>query len=340
MYFRQGLARPVWIIESEIPGAGKTTLAFILGELYRHAPIEVKVADFRRDVQEITKRCVSPEGRQARILLVDNVTGTFACQELSSMITAPWITGRPSYGRNEESRPNNLTYIITANNASVDNDLAIRCYTVKLKALASYDANWSHNLNRFIAENRLQVFADIMDLIGSHQPFQGVKPSTRYPDFEESILQPCCGPAEMYGSVIERIKQARTEANIEGEWGNAIEDVFRNRLVDLRVQPDQESVFIHSVVANVWIREAISDQRLPNPTQVARNLARSGHLPRINADKKVYPNKGEHRRRGLLWMNADLNTAPTKVIVDGGGSPRVKPVMGGANSLFGPEEAS
>lgn len=338
IYFEMGIMRPVWILESEIPGAGKTTLAFILAEIYCHAPIEVKVADFRRDVQEITKRCVSPEGRQARILLVDNVVGTFACGELSSMITAQWITGRPSYGRNEESRPNNLTYVLTANNASVDNDLAIRSYTVKLKALTSYNDSWNRNLRRFIADHRLNILADIQGLLETHKPFADVKPATRFPEFEISIMQPCCGNVEMYCSVVKNLLTARADANIEGEWGNAVEDAFRHQLSELQIHPDHETVFVRSSVAERWIREAIPDMRFQNAMQTARNMARAGHCPRIHPEVRIWPHRGEDRRRGVLWMDKEENRNPIKVVLDDGGKPRVKPVLGGSDALPGATE--
>lgn len=338
IYFELGITRPVWIIESEVPGAGKTTLVFILADLYCHAPIEVKVADFRRDMQEVTKRCVSPEGRQARILLVDNVTGTFASEELSSMITAQWITGRAAYGRNEESRPNNLTYIITANNASVDNDLAIRTYTVKLKALDSYDANWNRNLRRYIADYRLNILADMQGMLSSHKEFEGVKPFTRFPEFEKSILQPCCGDVETFCRVAKTLLNARADANVEGEWGAAIQDAFKQHLSELQVHPTRETVFIHSAVAERWIREAIPDMKFQSALQHARNMARTGHIPRIHPSITQWPHRGEDRRRGLLWLDDELSSRPVKIIVDDIGKARSKPVVAGADSLPGMEE--
>lgn len=329
IFYEHGIARPVWIIESEAPGAGKTTLAFIIGELYAHAPIEVKASDFRRDNQEITKRCVSPEGRLARILLIDNIVGTFACAELASMITASWITGRPSYGKNEESRPNNLTYVLTANNASIDNDLAIRAFTLALKALTSYDDAWNRRLRAYIAENRQRIFGDIIGMLNAHRPFEDVKPSTRFPEFETSILQPCCGDVEAYSAVVKRILTSRAEANIEEEWGNAVEDSFRHQLAGLGIHPDHSSVFIRSVVAERWIREAIPDMKFSSALQTVRNMARTGHCLRIHPRIRIWPHSGTGRRRGLLWLGDDRDSNPAYVVVpDGTTKALAKPAIG------------
>ena len=315
LFFLFGRGRPVFIIDSERPGSGKSTLATIIAELHGHDAIEVKTRDFARDMQEVTKRLVSATGRQARVLLVDNITGTFHSEEFSSLITMPSITGRPSYGHGEESRPNNLTYIITANNATVDNDLSIRSFFVTLRCPDNYSSTWNTELRQFMHERRLNIFADIFQLLSSHTPFpEAERPATRFPEFETKILQPCCGTFDAYCDTIKHIAQAREDANIDEEYGATINEAFRHNLVELGIHPDHESTFIRSPVADLWVRKALPEMRFQNTTHLLRNLSRSGHLSRIHPGIKIYPHRGADRRRGLLWLNEKDETTPLHVL--------------------------
>ena len=120
IYYRYGVRRPCWILDSEAgPGVGKTTIAELLGTLYCCSPIKTSKQELKFDHKELLKRVVSSEGRSSRILLVDNVTGVFDDAHFADMVTGFGISGKAPYGRGEETRPNNLTYIITSNSANM-----------------------------------------------------------------------------------------------------------------------------------------------------------------------------------------------------------------------------
>lgn len=317
IYYERFTPRPMWIIDSECPGAGKSSLASRLAILYGHPAVEVKPRDLARDTQEITKRLVSTEGRNARVLLIDNVTGTFSSQELAGMVTIPDITGRAPYGHGEESRPNNLTYIITANNASIDNDLSIRSYFIELKKIDRYNANWNRDLNKFIEKHRLNIMADIIDILKNHTPFE-CEPATRFPEFETMILQAMCEDEDEYHRALEVINQARDDANIEDEWGQAITEMFRSKLSDLNIHPDKHNVWIRSQVADDWTREALPDVRVRYGTQFIRNLVRTGHLTRLDAKFKEWPHHplpGVDRRKGILWLHDENSVAKSIIYI-------------------------
>ena len=238
------------------------------------------------------------------------------------MVTMPYLTGRPSYGRGEESRPNNLTYVLTSNNASVDNDLSIRSFFIRLKGPSNYSATWNRDLREFISTRRLHIFADILALLNRHQPFS-LSPATRFPEFETAILQPCCRTEDAYSATIKTLIDSRSEANVEEEWGRAIEEHFRHQLASLGIHPDECSVWIYSKVAEEWGKEAVQELQYKNAVQTIRNLARSRHMHRIHPSLTVWPHHGENRRRGLLWLGEDLNPEPHKVVRLKMGKPEV-----------------
>ena len=318
LYYEPGIPRPLWIIDSDRPGSGKTMLANLVARLYGKPPIEVKKRDFARDMEKVTKRMVSETGRLARMFLVDNVTGTFASEELAGLITMPDISGMAPYGHGEETRPNNLTYVITANNASIDNDLAIRAFFIRLGEI-EYTSSWNRDVQEFIAKHRYDVFADMLDMLNAHQsaPRFETAPCTRCPEFEQQILQAVCADLDEYEAVVREMLASRQTANIEDEWGREIEDAFRYELRESGVNPDVHSCWIRSNVITEWVQKTFPDRK-GNAIQFVKNLSKTGYLPSINCDWQTYPKRGNERRRGVLWMNDTQSQEVVYIIAKNG----------------------
>lgn len=313
IYYESGIPRPMWVIDSDSSQSGKTTLASMVAELYAHPPIEVKVKDLTRDTQEITKRLVSSEGRQARIVLIDNVTNTMSSQELAAFATLPNISGRAPYGKGEEVRPNNLTWILTANSAALDNDLAIRSFIIRLSRPPAYDPDWRTDTSTFIAENRAGIFNDIVQMLNTHRRFS-LPPISRFPEFEVKIVQPCCVSEDGYANLMKTVLESRNAANVDEDLGKQVEDIIRSKLADLSVDPDKNSAFIHSQVAERWF-SGIHALRSGNPIAYVRSLAREGHAPHINPKVQIWPHHGRERRRGILWSGEGNETENPTVVV-------------------------
>jgi hypothetical protein len=302
IFYRYGMSRPMWIIDSDKTGSGKTTLATTTALLYGASPIEVKQRDLMRDTQEITKRMISSTGRQARICLLDNVTGTFGGEEISAMVTMPEITGRPVHGRDEESRPNNLTYTVTANNATVSDDIAIRSWMIMLTRPPEYRADWGEKLIQYVNTHRLQIFADIIDILSTHTPFKDQAASTRFPEVEERLLQACCKDFEEYNDVIKLLFTRSASSNVEEEYGKAVEDVIREKLAESKIHPDKNSVFVRSSLIQEWTADVLPTRGNAS-VQMVRSLASQGHCPMIHPKMTLWPPSGPNRRRGVLWLN-------------------------------------
>lgn len=317
LMFHPSTPRPLWFIDSEKPGSGKTTLANIVSTLYGKPPIEVKKRAFAKDMDKITERLVSSSARMQRVFLVDNVTGTFKSEEFSGLITMPYISGKAPYGRGEESRPNNLTYVITGNNASLDDDLAIRAYFIRLKKIEQYSDTWAPDVYAFVEEHRLNIFADIIKMLTDHIPFPGVSPVTRCPQFETKILQAFCPNVAEYGRVSHLMLETRSDANIDEDMGKQLEDDFRDQLSRHDIHPDKFTVWIHSAVADLWFNESFPDIKR-NACSTLRHLAKSGHCTRFNGSTKIWPSHGENRRRGIMWLDSGLSKDPVIIVAKRG----------------------
>lgn len=327
LWFIPGVPRPSWIIDSKDgQGSGKTKMVELISELYGAAPITVSKNDIERDQKEVRKRCVSRSGRNARVFLVDNVTGNFKSPDLAALISYKNISGMAPYGHGEESRPNNLVYVITSNSATVDSDLADRSLYIHVRKPQDR-LGWVQRVQTFIEEHRLEIVADIIDLLKTHKQF--APPSYRFSEFDACILQPCCGCLDMYRQVIEQMSTARAESNVEEELARSIIDQFTHRLT--RMGLFGQPVFLQNRVVNSWTREAVQDiyefKQSEYPIQLVRNLAKTRLIPQINSDIRRWPQSRCHERySGLAWGFKDQCSSATVVFRDGDGAEQFKEV--------------
>lgn len=327
LWYVPGLDRPSWVIDSrDGQGSGKTNLAEIVADLYGHAPVSTSKQELFQRIDILIKRLVSQSGRRARVLLVDNVTGDFQSPELADLITRKDITGIPPYGHGEEVRQNNLTVIITANTATVGSDIADRSLYVHLrKPDTNHDrAAWKNKVQAYIARHRLEIVADIIDMLSRHAPFS-LPPQTRFAAWEQAILQPCCGSPEMYESVISHIKGARDESNVEADQARAVIDHFNSQIERILQYDTNRPVFIRTEVVNSWGRSALNDSMGSDvkglPIQLIRNLSKAGFLPMIDRNLKRWPNNGhgDIRASGIAWNFNESTEQATMISKDGNG---------------------
>lgn len=301
LWYRYGIPKPSWIIDSEDgAGTGKSTIVEACAYLYRGEPIRTNRQELRMGIQDLIKRLVSSSGRQQRILLVDNITGQFSCPELADLITAQSVSGRAPYGHGEETRPNNLVYVLTANTATIDNDLADRSYYINVKR-PNRDPRWRETVMRYIDSCRSEILADIVALLESPERVHA-SPQTRFPEFESTILQPLCGDAAEYQRAIAHLATCRADTNVEEEQARAIEDAIREGLVKAGVHPEKDSAFLTTQVVEFWLRDTLEKASYAGSvSQHVRNLAKMRLIPMIDARTKRWPHHGPERRSGFLW---------------------------------------
>jgi hypothetical protein len=305
LWYIPGIERPSWIIDSrDGQNSGKTNLVELVAALYGHPPISTSKQELSTNFQQLVKRCVSEAGRHARVMLVDNVVGDFQSPELSDLITRRDITGMAPYGHGEETRPNNLTYAITANSATVGTDIADRSFYIHLQREtdSAKRKTWKFRVQAYIDHHRLEIISDIISLLSSHEHFEDPT-RTRFSAFEASILQPCCGDPETYASVLDYMTGARGESNVEEEQARAIVEVFEFELQRLGITPG-DACFIRSEVVNSWGRRALHETHdfKGYPVQLIRNLSKVGMLPQVDKTMRRLETKSKSERHsGIAW---------------------------------------
>jgi hypothetical protein len=325
LWFKPGVTRPSWIIDSrDGQNSGKTKIAEFTAALYGHAPIKTSKQELTTNFQQLIKRCVSKSGRHARLLLVDNVEGEFSSTELSDLITSNHITGMAPYGHGEETRPNNLVYAITANSATVSTDIADRSYYIHVVREIDSEKRrtWESRIQEYISLHRLEIFSDIISMLERHTPY--VTPTrTRTSAFEASILQPCCLSEDAYVAAVAYMLSSRSDSNAEEDQARTIAEVFSYELTQLGVGPT-DPAFIRSEVVNSWGRRAIMDSSKDYkhaPIQLVRNFAKIGTLPQVDKTLKRWQSSScSVRHTGIAWNVNQDDAAVTLVYKDADGT--------------------
>lgn len=317
LFFRRGIPRPLWIIDSEDgQNTGKTTLAESVAELYGDSPIRANAKTMTFNMERIIKSMLSTTGRDKRVFLLDNVTGNFKSEELADLVTASSITGMAPYGRGEETRPNNLTYIVTCNSGTIDTDLATRAFIIFVKR-AELSKAWKTRLMDYIAQQRLQIFADMIDRIQNGNDFN--EPSrTRFPEFETTVLQRQCKNLAELKSVYATIEHCRDEANSEEDVATQIQEAIEQNLEGLTSLPRCQKVFIPSKTITQWLKNGID---LPvkqdsDYIQKVRELAKNRTLECVDPKISRFPPRevaGVKMRRGVMYIGPSYDSSSDEV---------------------------
>ena len=323
LWYRHGCSRPAWMITS-VDGtkAGKTTLVERLADLYLHAPIQIAKREIDTRPEEIIKRLVSATGRKAKIVLIDNIVGDFRSETLAGWITSRVISGRAPYSAGEEARPNNLTWIMTSNGARLDTDLTGRSYFISLARPKKNIGTWNGMINEFIERNRMQIFADIIDILQKHAPFADEPVTTRYAEFEREVLQAMCGDVETYRLVAGKLQEAHEGANVDVDDCYQLIDCLRANLADVKnINPSRHCVWINADLLKFWTKDLDKRQ---NSSQV-RQYAIEHLTERIDPKLDRFPRTSYARRSGVMWIGEEADRRKAHVV----GLVRSTPVVKG-----------
>lgn len=326
-FHRASPERPLWVIDSSGgQGTGKSTLAAIAAYLVGNnaepdslSPITVPFRQLNNETQgeQILKRILSSSGRAKRLLLLDNVTGQFESPELASWITSDNLSGRPAYSRGEESRPNDLTYVITANSATVDTDLAKRSIFIHL-GKPTYSPSWQSDTKRFIDQHRYQIIADIFAALQRKVTWKA--PHTfRMAYWDQMVLRPLVTEAQYY-SILNANLQRQGQANVDEDIADRIRVKFEYELHQLGIK-DDDVAFLHTHVAVGWVREVFREERQQMTAmaivQRLNNYCKSGEIMKLTRKWQRYPHNGEDRKRGFEWQHGNYVAGVTPVHVVG-----------------------
>lgn len=201
--------RPIFIFESvgnngrPGQGAGKSTAAMLGGKLFGgHIGISLATAD---DLQ-VQTRILSEEGRKSRLVVFDNLKGTRTSNSLiESYVTSEKISGRELY-TGEGTRPNIITWTITANQPSLSKDFVGRAYPIRIIPPV-YSPIWNRRIDRLIEEHRWDIYGDIVAELKTDVGYMLEDGEwSRWPEWEAEVLCHVCDPRPLFKVVGDRRK--------------------------------------------------------------------------------------------------------------------------------------
>lgn len=310
MYYRPGIQRPCWIVDSRNgQGVGKTTVCELLAYLYNCTPIKTSKSELEHDYKELLKRIVSTSGRNSRILLVDNVKGVFDDERFSDLVTGFGISGKAPYGRGEENRPNDLTYIVTSNSANIGSDMASRSFILFLAPPKVRNLKWKESVMKFIDAHRYEILGDIHDILATSAAQDDFVPQTRVPEFEAEVLYPMAGSVAAYNLAIVDVRRSRDEANVDEDRANRVVEIIENELKSLlKEDPSHRVVFIRSNLVEYWMNN-LNDLNVR--VQDIRNMVNTGRIDCIDPSVRRYPQSSSNglRSSGILFFGDRASVA-------------------------------
>lgn len=301
--------KPMLLVDTvDAQASGKTSVVKMIALLYDEDPISIDLTTLGNDLGNIKKRILSSEGRRKRIVLLDNLVKTLKSPALADFVTSNSITGMAPYGKGEESRPNDLTFFGTFNGASVDTDMATRCYTLHIRAVERPDPSWASRLTAFIKEYRLQIFSDALDMIQNAKP--RTRKHSRFGMFDEKILSAVCLNDEEFAAADNVLAKASDLAN---------EDMELAREVNARLTDAIRSATRYSTTKAVVIPYSAVDRILAERIGKAcnshqlRKLVRSGHLPAVSKDFRALPQRTGFPRTAAFLIGIDKSRENGKI---------------------------
>lgn len=300
--------RPLFLITSDHGrGAGKTATAQVLSEVYGGA-IEFQPGD---DVPNMIRRILTPTTYRLRCCLMDNVKShRFSWGPFEALVTTRYVNGHRMYV-GDARRPNDLTWFITLNGASLSKDIAQRTVTIKLKR-PRYSGSWIEETRAYVETHRWKILADVLAKLRSSPPHR-LEETTRWGAWERSILELVSDPNRAQKAIRER----QEDADSDNELARLIEDGFRERLYAmqgiLQCNIKYERVFIPTAVAAIWWSEITKERETTiRISRQLRQMIREGEAPLLE----------EYRRdsaRGFAWVGEMFDPdqeVNTKLTVD------------------------
>jgi hypothetical protein len=299
--------RPAFVITSDQGrGVGKSTVVEIAGSLCG-GHVSVSAGE---DITELKKRLLSPNAREKRVCLIDNVkTHRLSWAELEAQITEPIISGRQLFV-GEGRRPNLLTWFVTINGAAMARDMAQRSIIIKI-VRGENDGAWFDRVNQYIAENRQAIVGDLLAALQKPVATPEDFRYSRWATWEQAVLCKLPNPAEAQRLILER----QEGADSDQDEAEIIEEYVALQLRTLKYDPDRDAVRIQTRVLATWYNQATKDR-----LQTARVKSKIRQMINEKQLKRLEEDTSHHWGRGFIWTGKDhdpqtpiLNTLEKKL---------------------------
>lgn len=220
--------RPAFVFTSKHgTGAGKTLTAETLAEVFGGAICRSRS---KNSSDEFTTRLLSRESREKRVVLYDNLKGVNDSASIESLITSKRISGKQMY-QGEGSRPNYLTWLLTANSPSLSRDLAERSVVIEIGR--PKPADFVTVVAEFLVARRKHLVADLLHILqGPSRSSIAPKNWDRWRAWQIGVLEKLDNADRLAELIISR----RRGVDGDSEEADAIKECIESYLARCRIQ--------------------------------------------------------------------------------------------------------
>jgi|HubBroStandDraft_1064217.scaffolds.fasta_scaffold27025_2 hypothetical protein len=160
---------PLIVINANMPGSGKTTLAQIIATIIGGGPVPVMSCE---KAEPNRKELLSKLRGAPAVALIDNITARFGGPNVATLITGRSFEDRSLGHLKTLSAPNDTSWTITGNRITLAQDMARRCLHVRLQC----DAEKPHlrdgfrypHLMAHVQEHRGELLSDALTILKAY----------------------------------------------------------------------------------------------------------------------------------------------------------------------------
>lgn len=303
LYFETAVDRPLFVIDSNHgQGSGKTKLVEMIARLYGTGtedsePFNVDIKAINCEGDRVWRRLLSPSGRRKRIVLIDNVTGFVNSSSLAALTTQNSISGMAPYARGEQTRLNDLTYVITSNSARLDRDLASRAVFIRVARPQRPDPLWAKKTAEYIDLHRFNIVSEIIATL-ERGAAESVNTKTRFRAWEARVMAPMVGNETRRLEAIAANERMQAESDYDLENAETAREFFTRKIASQ--YGANARVFLPSKILAEWLNQALPDEHFSSKAipQILKNWAKAGMMPELNFAVSRYGGDGQ---RGMAW---------------------------------------
>jgi hypothetical protein len=245
--------RPAFVFTSDHGrGSGKTTTANVMADVWGGAMgISVK-----EDIDKVRGRLLGDDSLTKRIALIDNIKGRMSNSDIEGFITSKEFDGwKPYVG--QASRPNYMTWYLTANSPSLSRDLADRSVVIKVgkQAHSTSFIAWATD---WVNKHRAMILAELIEVLRG-EPLVEIetKNRDRWAGWQDAILT----RFEDGNELATLIRDRRGTVDADTEDADEIAEVVLRMVSDHFGDHQQRRIMItYQQLYNRLVKDGVTDK--------------------------------------------------------------------------------
>ncbi len=289
--------RPAFVFTSQHGrGVGKTETAELFCGVYGG---RISLSPDKEDWDKAKSRLLSDDGLAYRCVIIDNVKAKLSGADVEGLITSPVVDGHKMY-QGQRTRPNRLTYYLTANTPRLSQDLATRSVIINVGA-SKHSSSWPLWVSSFLAEKRLDLLADILEVLrGDDQCRIETSKKDRWAMWMDAVLTKFANGNEL----ADLIRERRGDVDADNDQAEEIREAIEAELEDRGHKDPKESV----VMSIGQIKDILADRDVVPATWSSNQV---GGLLRshVGSDSPLamltYTKKYEGTKRRWIYSGAE-----------------------------------